>query len=287
MGRFFRQAARFLARSKDRLKGGNFAFENKATRCVYDVKFLGAPLQGAADWGLQKIPGSCPTGGLFVKVIAEDQPKSDNSNIQSGVVVYYRKIRDGMKVLDALKKRNITVREEKPILSNDFASNAVGCAPGASPKSIQEVAFALMDEGIVIRAVAPLSSGGSTVYILTEQSVPERKPLESEPLSREQISGLTRCPTIMLVNLVAFPNPRVSKVDDRQIGYWLFSGAKNDKEEGGLASAHLYCTRNGYHGVYEFSYGYATDPNDVSVNLMDQTTCRGQRCPIFTKIVCH
>ena len=57
--------------------GGNFAFENKNYRCVYDIQPLGGG--SSSSWGLrfEKMPDTCPKTGLYVKIDGDEQREAE------------------------------------------------------------------------------------------------------------------------------------------------------------------------------------------------------------------
>jgi hypothetical protein len=116
-----------------------------------------------------------------------------DGNLEGTTVVYYRRSVDGTRVADALRGRNITYVERPPVLSEDLPTNGIACAPGTSIEAIREVAFALMDNGIKVRAIYELGQKTNTVYVLAVVDGYGQS-IQSAPLSRSQIASLSECP---------------------------------------------------------------------------------------------
>jgi hypothetical protein len=167
--------------------GGNFAFENENTRCVYDILFLGPPLLGAASWGLrsEKKPGSCFKTGTFVKAadaekqaaegaqmapappptqIAKDvaearqsatptSPYEGPEELENINVVYFRRAQDEGKVDDSLAEERVAYTTRS---SNfNIPSNVITCTPDVPVAAIKRLAGIMLDADVPIRAILP------------------------------------------------------------------------------------------------------------------------------------
>jgi hypothetical protein len=202
--------------------GGNFAFENASTRCVYDVTFLGAPLQGATSWGLrsEKILDSCPKAGTFVRVPPETNPPPTAPTGQTPVassvakdveeakktaqptssymgpreleninVIYFQKAEDQGKVAKALSEAGVPFSTRDSVMG--IPANVITCTADVPVAAVKRLGFMLMDAGITLRAIRPS----------IHPEFPKRMSIEAYsgntahyvPITRAQLSQIETC----------------------------------------------------------------------------------------------
>ncbi|SFU42789.1 hypothetical protein SAMN02799631_00642 [Methylobacterium sp. 174MFSha1.1] len=183
-GRVFSQGGPVfgVVRSGEIDGGGNFAFENTKSRCVYDIAFLET---GGASWGLryESGSGSCYKTGLFFKYerdsaelqAEQDQAKAniaskarskgeydtretreklDALNDMNGVdLVYFDRSADDGAIMKLLQASNIAFSTRQS--SESTKSNAITCTPDVPLRAIKTLARLMIKNNIAIRVITP------------------------------------------------------------------------------------------------------------------------------------
>lgn len=130
-------------------------------------------------------------------------PEDPRANLFTGLdIIYYRKLADGSKVEDALNKRNIPYSATGAELPEKFSTNTLGCAPDVPIEALKKLALTLIDGGVGLQSIRtfqrPADKRRRIEIFSTTKNGSGVIPLDTAPLTREQINQLTSCPRLLL-----------------------------------------------------------------------------------------
>lgn len=200
-------------------------------------------------------------------------------------VIYYKKDADGNGVFNALRGLSLSLDVQPPILPNQWPNDTVACGPNTPVEAIKAIANALLDGGIPLRGVYPLGSTNNIIYILTTKDL-LGKHVESEPLSREDLTALTGCPVNEFFKYRTFKKPQPKSYPGE--GHYMSAWYRTSPNKiGGAEAAEYFCWQMGMHGVIDFNYGKTTLSTDVVVQDGDYKIYSGKNIYFFDTIVCH
>jgi hypothetical protein len=207
-----------------------------------------------------------------------------NPKTQGVPVVYYLKPADGSSITEALKRRGISFTQLAAVLREPVRTNAIFCAPGTPAEAIRELAFALTDGGIPVRAIERIrkkeSQTTNTLFVLSRVGA-KRNAIITDPLSKAQIASVTGCPNDRygggISNFFRFENPRPTT---------RISDTRYVDATGGDMDATAFCEQRGFFDSVGWKYVRATGSNVVAARLSDNSNCT-QDCNVFTLVLCE
>jgi hypothetical protein len=240
-GAVFAQGGPFYGQIERSIEGGgNFAFENRENRCVYDIAFLE---NGGSSWGLrhETKPGTCPKTGNFVKISEpgeaekrevekreeerqkrEAERQAAQADLDGIDVVYFGRAADEGKVIEVLARFGLSYSTRDS--SETRSSNVITCGSGVPVLAIRRIANILIDAGVPIRAITP-SEYPEYASRITIESYHRYE--EQPVITKNQISSLTEC----------------KETSARRVTYWDL--LDNDPEAIGAAISTMYLITEG------------------------------------------
>jgi hypothetical protein len=225
-----------------------------------------------------------PSGSNPPLVPPQSAAVSRNPRTEGVPIVYYLKPADGSSVTEALKSRGISFTQVAAVLPERVRTNAIFCAPGTPAEAIRELALALTDGGIPVRAIERVrrrdSQTTNALFVISRLGA-ERNAIISAALSKAQIASITECPDDRegggISNFARFENPRpTANVNDTR---YLDA-------TGGDANATAFCKQRGFFDNVGWKRRQAAGSKVVAKSLADNLICT-QDCDVFTLILCE
>jgi hypothetical protein len=236
---------------------------------------IGAPPPGASLPSAANPPLLPPTSDAAV---------ARNPRTEGVPIVYYLKPADGSSVTEALKRRGISFTQLAAVLTEPVRTNALFCAPGTPAEAIRELALALTDAGIPVRAIERIrrkeSQTTNALFVISRLGH-QGSAIISAPLSKAQIASITECPDDRygggISNFSRFENPHpTANVND----------TRYVDATGGDVDATAFCKQRGFFDNVGWKTRTATGANVVATRLTDHSYCT-QDCNAFTLILCE
>jgi hypothetical protein len=130
------------------------------------------------------------------------EPSTQSSEFMDGLdIVYYRKMADEEKIVDALNTKRIQYQVVKSQTSKRYPSNAIACGPDTSVDALKYLAHTMIDSGIPLKGVVQFKNPKQKkqrleIFTLMKESE-ETEAIDTPPLTHEQIDRMPSCPQNM------------------------------------------------------------------------------------------